>query len=105
MLVDMVLVWNFIPVEDILGTDQINVLYGEILYFQLQLMKYHATGRNCINISGFTTVSTSLMIDFMVVTINHPHFVYINFSCVAVPQKTGNVLCGLLFWSHHCVKN
>jgi len=35
MLVDMVLVWNFIPVEDILGTDQINVLYGEILYFQL----------------------------------------------------------------------
>jgi len=35
MLVDMVLVWNFIPVEDILGTDQINVLYGKILYFQL----------------------------------------------------------------------
>jgi len=59
-------------------------------------MKYHATGRNGINISGFTTVSTSLLIDFMVV--DHPHCIYANFSCVAVPQKTGNVLCGLLFW-------
>jgi len=29
----MVLVWNFIPVEDILGTDQMNVLYGKILFF------------------------------------------------------------------------
>jgi hypothetical protein len=34
----------------------------------------------------------------MVVIIDHPHCVYANFSCVAVPQKTGNILCGLLFW-------
>lgn len=60
-------------------------------------MKYRATGKNCINISGFTTVSTSLLIDFMVVIIDHPHCVCANFSCVAVPEKTGNVLCGLLF--------
>ena len=65
--------------------------------FQLLLMKYHATGRNCNNSSGFTAVGTSLMIDFMVVIIDHPHCLYANFSCVAVPQITRNALCVLLF--------
>jgi hypothetical protein len=60
-------------------------------------MKYNATGRNCNNIFSFATVGASLMTDFMVVIIDHPHCPYANFSCVAVPEKTGNVLCGLLY--------
>jgi hypothetical protein len=59
MLVNTVLVWNLIPVEDTLEIDQINVLYGgKNCNFQLLLMKYNATGRNCNNISSFATLGT-----------------------------------------------
>jgi len=34
------------------------------------------------NISGFANVSTSLMIDFMVVIIDHPHCMYMQISVV-----------------------